>query len=289
MPSDNVSKELVLEEKELEFEVWTVEALAKWYRKFREWRYTFIAFAVILIFWIILDVSCLSNWFGYKIFLVQESISLKSIIGRGLPIALLLLLIIFAVVDYLSSCFERMGRFSHQEAWGISGALEIIRKHPPKNEKEAAQKEMDLLVYLSHETKYIVLRLTLKLVIAAAIFVIAFGLIFTLVNRFSVNGTHAFGNICTNSSVLWHVFYSLDVLTTLGGAAPTPQVGNSLIWIFSGIELAMAIVFTILCLTLAVASVYELFNFKSTYFSAYIRSVTDKIPKTSENNLGIGA
>lgn len=255
-----------------DLEVNTIELLAKWYLKWNNWAYSVVAILVILFFLLLLDIPRLNDWFCQYIFRVNDGHSVLSILGQSVPVLLLLFIVIIAAWDFMAWSFERMGEFSYPDKWEISGALAVIKKHPPKSDREAAKNEMELLRHLSHQVKYTLLQLTIKIVLAAFIFITSFALIYTLLDRYSANGCQsAFTNIDTNSGVLWHFFYSIDLVTSLGGAAPTPNVHFRWIWIFSGIELFFTIVFVILFLTLAVSSIYEVFNFKTTYFSAFLR------------------
>jgi len=234
-----------------------------------------MSLAILVVYWILIDLVGRAPERRNFLWLTHEPLALCPLLTFYIPVTLLVIIILIILIDFLAYCFKRLDSFTDIDDWYTSGRLKLIRRNPPNSEETAAKLEMDMLIDLSYEVKYLMLDLSFRILLAMTIFIVGFAEIYALINRVSVNPS-AFMKIGWDAGLPWHIFYSLDVLTTLGGDAPTPNDKNALIWWFSGFELAFSIVISILFLTLAITSIFETFGLKTSYIPLYAKYNLEK-------------
>lgn len=247
----------------------TLISLERWYQKTGCLLFILLSAIILFIFGLLLELP----WIKDLLF----STSYYQVWGTPVswfitaPFVFVLLgLVVFSGWDFLAWCFRAIEELAYPEEWYTAEIMESLRIKLCDGVIDDGLAEIILIKELPFEIKYFVLRLSLRLVSYAVIFFSAFAEIFTLVNRTSI-GTHAFTDIDPDASIFWHFFYSIDVVTSLGGAAPTPNVDNSVIWVFSGIQLIFTIIYVLVFLTLSISSVYEIFNLKTSYIPAFVK------------------
>ncbi|MBN1479614.1 hypothetical protein JXA70_05030 [candidate division KSB1 bacterium] len=250
--------------------IFIIMFLKRWHKSFGSKFWPIFIFGLLVIFEILLDFPGRSAGFRNAFWLRGDGFSISIIFTFYVPVILLGLCIVLILVDLFAYCFKRLDNFTNTDDWYIASKMKWVKKNPPANEKDAAKIEMDIMKELSYEVKYLMLKLSLRFLFVMSIFIISFAEIYTFINRFSYYPP-AYENISWNACLPWHIFYSLDVITTLGGAAPTPHVDNLAIWWASGLQLAFSIVITILFLTLAITSIFETFNLKTSYIPAFVK------------------
>ena len=248
----------------------TIELLASWYHRTKCQLLIVSAPLFLLLFGILLQVPNLSDWTTNVLFMAQSNSLFFQIFAPGVFILVLFLVVLLTGWDFLSWSFRAIEEFVDPEEWYNYETLENLEKKLSDSQLEPSKAEIILLKEIPFEIKYFVLRLSLRLVGSVFIFIVSFAEIFNIITKVSNGLAFEEGS---GESLFWHVFYSLDVVTSLGGAAPTPLQSSVFIWIFSGIELALTIVFILVLLTLSIASVYEVFNLKTTFFSAYVQAL----------------
>lgn len=255
--------------------------LKKWNRSFGANFWGSAIAGLIFLFWIVLDLLGRSSHCRDALWLRHDNFDISPILACYIPIFLLGASIVIILVDFFAYCFKRLDNFTDTDDWYIAGKMQWVKKNPPLSEQETAKIEMDILKELSYEVKYLTLKLSFRFLLVMSMFILCFAEIYAFINRASYFPP-AFENITWNAVLPWHVFYSLDVMTTLGGAAPTPHVENLAIWWASGFQLAFSIVITILFFTLAITSIFETFNLKTSYIPAFVKYHFEESKKTED-------
>jgi len=238
---------------------WSIGLFSVWHRVFKGTRFPLIHFLFLVVIYILFEIvwrNAQTAWRpGVLFFTISAFVCALA-----------------SAFDMMAWLFKRLDEFVDVEKWFEFPAIRHAINNPPDCDKKAAEVEVSLLNNMPFELKYFAMHLGAKLSANVMLFITSFAFIFTGITRLSLNN-YVYEEMGADASFWWSMFYSLDVITTLGGAAPLPQIQNTWIWIATGAEIFLLIVLSMIILTLATASVYEVFNLKTTYYSAFLRSI----------------
>jgi hypothetical protein len=162
------------------------------------------------------------------------------------------------------------------EDWDIYKKMQSL-KNISLPSHELAYKELNFLRYFSTELKFYIIRIFNKLFITAIIIIIGFGIMHCYVARIYPSNLQAYDTIQNDSCILMFLYYSIVIFTTVGFGDLCPKYNHityyNLAHVVTIIETIFTLIFSMLGLTILVASIFTILSLRPPHISAYLRYI----------------